>query len=75
MCGFKDIEGAPVMVLTLTSRTALNRISLFVLMAVSMLGWGQTPEPEILVPDPDIVTSSSSFGNSDGDAKAVVFIE
>ena len=57
------------MALTLTCRTALNRRGLFVLMAVSVLGWGQTPEPQILVPDPDIVTSLSSFGNSDGDAK------
>ena len=58
------------MALTLTCRTALNRGGLFVLMAVSVLGWGQTPESEALVPNPDIVTSSASFGNSDGDARS-----
>jgi hypothetical protein len=59
------------MALTLTCRTALNRGGLFVLMAVSALGWGQTLQAQIPALNPaDVSNSSLSLDNSDEGAKS-----
>jgi hypothetical protein len=57
------------MELAQTCRGALSRRSLFLLMALPMIGWGQTLQPQIPAPNPAVVTSSSSSSDkSDGDA-------
>jgi hypothetical protein len=57
------------MELAQTCRGALSRRSLFLLMALPMIGWGQTLQPQIPAPNHAVVTSSSSpSDNSNGDA-------
>jgi hypothetical protein len=51
-------------------RAALSRRSLFLLMAVPMMGWGQSLQPQTSGPNHVVVTTgSSSSGNIDGDVK------
>ena len=60
------MEGVLVMALTHTCRAALSRKSLFLLMAIPTMGWGQT---QTLAPNHFVVTSSSSSSDSsNGDA-------
>ncbi len=56
------------MALSHTCRTALCRRSLFLLMAVPMIGWGQTPQTQTPASNHAVVTSSSSSDNTNGDA-------
>src|ERR1700735_289096 len=58
------------MALTNTCRAALNIRSLFLLVAVLLIGWGQLLQPQTPAPNHSIVTSSSSSPeNSNGDLK------
>ena len=62
------------MALSHTCRAALSNSSLFLLMAVAMMGRGQTVPPQTTVPNHAVVRTGSSLasslsGNGDGDAK------
>jgi len=54
--------------LTRTCRAALGRRSLFLLMAISLTGWGQTVQPQTPAPNVAVANASSSSNKSDDDA-------
>jgi hypothetical protein len=62
-CGFK--LRCSVMALTHTCRTVLNRRTLFLLMAIPTMGWGQTLQPQTPTPNHVIVTSSSPSSDAE----------
>ena len=69
-CEFKHIEGVLAMSLTHTCRVVASRISLFLLMSVPLMGWGQTRQAQTPAPHHAVVTTGSSSENRDGNAKS-----
>jgi hypothetical protein len=68
-CGFKHIEGVPVMALTHTCRAAIKWKNLFLLVAVLMMGWVQTLQSQTPAQVLAAVANSSSPDNNDGAVK------
>ena len=59
------MEGVPVMALTHASWVAISRRTLFLLIVIPMMGWGQT----LQIQPPPPTSSPSSPENSDGDVR------
>jgi hypothetical protein len=57
------------MALSHTCRTVLSTRSLLLLMAVPMMGWGQTRQSQTVAPNHAVVTNSSSSDNNEGDLR------
>ncbi len=63
-CGFKHIEGVPGMALTHKCRITLSRRSLFLLIAVPMIAWGQILPSKILISNHAVVNSTSPYSDN-----------